>query len=158
MNLSPYFAINRRTFCLPYCNMNIRWVHQMWLRILALVLAAGLTAFGLISISAVPLWPVVGVTVATLALCWNSMTSRLDKPLCLNCGDELNQAVGTQYGIICNSCGCLNEPIGEIPVADSTTKDRPYKTSIAAADSPSQLINSVTAHSTPAQSHANRNA
>lgn len=134
--------------------MNIRWIHRMWLRILALVLAAGLTAFGLISISAAPLWPVVGVAVATVALFWNSMTSRLDKPLCLNCGDELNQTVGTQYGIICKSCGCLNEPIGEIRVADSSKDKASTNTTLAAAPSPSELTLS-TSTNTPAQSQAN---
>ena len=55
----------------------------------------------------------VGVAVATVAFFWNGLTSRLDKPVCLHCGHEINRDLGTQYGVICTQCGSLNEPIGE---------------------------------------------
>jgi hypothetical protein len=85
----------------------------MWLRTLALVVGVSLTVFTLVSFAAAPVWPVVGVAVATVAIIWNGMSSRLDSPTCLTCGHDLRQEPGSQYGIICPGCGGLNEPVGE---------------------------------------------
>ncbi|MFZ4430464.1 MAG: hypothetical protein ACOYPS_08925 [Phycisphaerales bacterium] len=100
--------------------MKIRWLHQMWLRTLALLLAVGLTVFTLVSLAAAPVWPIVGVAVATVAILFNGISSRLDSPTCLHCGTDIKQEPGSQYGIICPRCGGLNEPMGERPDADRT--------------------------------------
>jgi hypothetical protein len=86
------------------------WLHKTWLKTLALAVAVAITVFGLVSLAAAPVWPVVGVAVAALALVWNGMTSRLSQPTCLHCGENLNDQPAGLYGIICPGCGGLNEP------------------------------------------------
>ena len=90
----------------------MKWLHKTWLRSLALLLAVAITVFTLVSLAAAPLWPVMGFAVATAALVWNGMASRLDAPTCLHCGSGIGTEPGSQYGIICPKCGGLNEPIG----------------------------------------------
>ncbi len=91
----------------------MKWLHQVWLRVLALFLAAGLVVIGLVAVTAAPMWPLLGVAVATVAVVWSNMTSRLDRPTCLHCGLDIKNEPGSQYGIMCPGCGGFNEPVGE---------------------------------------------
>ena len=95
------------------------WLHKTWLRVLALMVAACLTVFALISLAAAPAWPVIGVTVAAMALVWkSSIAPRIVKPSCLHCGASLKGQPTGEYGAICRDCGGLNHPM---TTQDSTT-------------------------------------
>jgi len=89
----------------------VTWLHKTWLRVLALLLGAALTVFALVSLAAAPAWPVIGVTVAAMALVWkSSIAPRIVAPACLSCGASLKGLPGGAYGMICRECGGLNEP------------------------------------------------
>lgn len=78
------------------------------LKFFAALLATTLAVIGAVSWAALPLWPVVGVAVATIALVFNGMTSRLNEPVCWTCGEDLSRMQSGEYGSICPGCGALN--------------------------------------------------
>ncbi|MCB9845574.1 MAG: hypothetical protein H6811_06280 [Phycisphaeraceae bacterium] len=80
------------------------------MRALACVLAGGLAAFSLIAWAALPALPVVGFTIATMAMVVNKVTSRLDRSLCRDCGATLDPETLSAYGIACPECGFINPP------------------------------------------------
>jgi hypothetical protein len=92
--------------------VTLRWIHKVWLRVIALLFAASLLVLGVVSVTAAPVWPIVGVAVATVAVMWTNITSRLDRPTCLHCGHDIENQPGSQYGIVCDKCGGLSEPVG----------------------------------------------
>lgn len=90
------------------------WLHKTWLRLLALAVAACLTIFALVSLAAAPAWPVIGVTVAAMALVWkSSIGPRIVRPACLHCGASIKGQPTGEYGAMCRECGGLNHPIGD---------------------------------------------
>ncbi len=89
-----------------------QWLNKIRLRAMAVLVGVALAAIATIALTTIPAWPVVGVAFAAVAVCVNSMASRLniERPLCLNCGSDISdQAPGT-YGVICKSCGSINQP------------------------------------------------
>lgn len=90
------------------------WLHKTWLRLLALMVAACLTVFALVSLAAAPAWPVIGVTMAAMALVWkSSIGPRIVTPACLHCGASLKGQPTGEYGAICRDCGGLNHPFAD---------------------------------------------
>jgi hypothetical protein len=85
------------------------WVHKIRLRMLALLVGVILTAIGVISFAAAPVWPVLGVAFATVALAFNSMTTRLAGPVCWGCGKDIAKQPSGEYGVICPHCGTLTD-------------------------------------------------
>jgi predicted RNA-binding Zn-ribbon protein involved in translation (DUF1610 family) len=85
------------------------WVHKLRLRVFALVVAAALTVLGLASVVTVPIWPVVGVAFAAVALVVNRVASRLDGPTCLACGADLSDQALGEHGVMCPSCGSISD-------------------------------------------------
>jgi predicted RNA-binding Zn-ribbon protein involved in translation (DUF1610 family) len=84
-------------------------MHKVRLRVLALVVATTLAAIGAVSLAALPVWPVVGVAVATFALAMNTMTAKLGKAVCWGCGTSIaGQPVG-EYGVVCPQCGAVSQ-------------------------------------------------
>lgn len=90
------------------------WMHKIRLRVLALLVATALAAIGAVSLAALPVWPVVGVAVATFAFAMNSMTSRLSHPVCWGCGGDIAKIPSGEYGVICPTCGAITQA-GEQP-------------------------------------------
>jgi len=88
--------------------MSVLWMHKVRLRVLWTVVGIGLTTLGVISLTAIPAWPIVGVAVATLALVVNGMTSRLRQPICLGCGGDLTNQPRGEHGAICPTCGTVS--------------------------------------------------
>ena len=84
------------------------WLHRVRLRVFALLVGTTLAVIGAVSWAALPLWPVLGVAVATVAFVFNGMTSRLAQPVCWTCGEDLPRQQGGEYGVMCSSCGSLN--------------------------------------------------
>lgn len=81
----------------------------MKLKALGAVLCAVILVFTLTAFS-VPLWPVIGVTVAAVAVTVHKMTHRLAGQACLSCGKDLvDEPVGI-HGVICPDCGAVAHP------------------------------------------------
>jgi len=85
------------------------WMHKIRLRVLALLVATTLAAIGAVSLAALPVWPVVGFAVATVALAINGMTSRLNHPVCWGCGGDIAKIPSGEYGVICPACGSITQ-------------------------------------------------
>lgn len=85
------------------------WMHKIRLRVLALLVCVILGVIGVVSWAAVPVWPVIGVAFATVALVVNTVASRLSHPVCWGCGQDIAQIPSGEYGVICPHCGTLTE-------------------------------------------------
>ncbi len=85
------------------------WMSKIRLRVLAFLLGLVFTAIGIVSLTTIPAWPIVGVAVAAAAVAVNTMTSKLKVPICHGCGKPLGDAPSGQYGVICPSCGFLTQ-------------------------------------------------
>ncbi len=90
------------------------------LRVFAVLVATTLAVIGAVSWAALPLWPVVGVAVATIALVFNGITSRLNEPVCWTCGEDLSRLQAGEYGSICPGCGALNSTLDGGEADDET--------------------------------------
>jgi hypothetical protein len=110
------------------------WMNILRRRALWVVVGAGLTVLGVLSLTAVPAWPVVGVAVAAAAIVLNSLTARLQATTCLGCGGDLAGQPNSPHGRMCPTCGTINEkPVPGFEVAASGGGDR---ASDAPADPP----------------------
>jgi hypothetical protein len=85
------------------------WMHKVRRRVLWIAVGVGLTTLGVLSVTTIPAWPIVGVAVATLALVVNTVASRLSQPTCLGCGQNLTGQPRGEHGAICPSCGSINQ-------------------------------------------------
>lgn len=83
------------------------FLHRTRLRALAVIVGVALTALALISLTAVPAWPVVGVAVAAAAVAIHNLSHRLSHPTCLTCGHNLAGHPTGEHGRICPSCGAI---------------------------------------------------
>lgn len=97
----------------PPKDLGPRWLRRLRRRALALGVAIALMAWGAITFAALPVWPVVGVAVAALAVGVNSITARMREAVCLECGGPLKGRPAGEYGVICPGCGSLNEHVSE---------------------------------------------
>lgn len=74
------------------------------------MLGIALASFATVALSPISWVPVVMGAVAAAAVSLSQTASRLGKPTCLDCGNDLSdQPVGT-HGTICNACGAVNQP------------------------------------------------
>ncbi|MBY0262702.1 MAG: hypothetical protein K2Q20_10185 [Phycisphaerales bacterium] len=88
----------------------LAWIRRTKYRALAMVVAIVLATVATITFAGLPWVPVVGVAVAAACVSMATLTTRLLKPTCLDCGRDLSkQPVGVQ-GIICPDCGAVNTP------------------------------------------------
>lgn len=85
------------------------WMHKIRLRVLALLLGTALATIATASLTALPVWPVVGVAVAAVALGVNKITARLRQPTCWGCGGDISREPKGGYGTICPDCGSITE-------------------------------------------------
>lgn len=83
-------------------------LHKTRLRVMALLVAVGLAAFAVVGWTTAPVWPVVGVAVAVSVAAMNTMTKRLQAPVCLNCGTSIADAPVGIYGRVCPECGSIS--------------------------------------------------
>lgn len=83
-------------------------LHRIRLKVFALLVGMTLAVIGAVSWAALPIWPVIGVAVATVAFVVNSLTSRLNEPVCWTCGEDLSRQAAGEYGLMCPGCGSLN--------------------------------------------------
>lgn len=85
------------------------WMHKIRRRVLWIAVGVGLTTLGVLSVTTIPAWPIVGVAVATFALVINHVAGRLSEPTCLGCGQNLADQPRSERGTICPSCGSINQ-------------------------------------------------
>jgi predicted RNA-binding Zn-ribbon protein involved in translation (DUF1610 family) len=84
-------------------------MHRVRLRVFAFAIGICLAALGLISLTTLPAWPVLGVAVAAVAFTINSVASRLKSPTCFACGQSIIQAPEGEHGAICPHCGAVHQ-------------------------------------------------
>jgi hypothetical protein len=86
------------------------WMHRIRLRALAWMAGIVLAAVAMVSLTAIPAWPVIGMAVAVAALTVNTITSRLGGAICLGCGKDLTGQPSGGHGVACNDCGTISPP------------------------------------------------
>lgn len=100
----------------------LSWLRTLRLKVLAYALIIPLAAWGVIALS--PAWaalPIVGVAVAAVTMTLNKMTLRLGQVTCWTCGADLTGAPESVVGVVCDSCGAINQhrPLtAEVPAED----------------------------------------
>src|SRR5437660_1043665 len=70
-------------------NVSVTWFHLTRLKVLAYVLGLLLAGLGLVSLTTMPVLPVLGVIVAAAAVVINKAAFRLSSPTCLGCGKDI---------------------------------------------------------------------
>jgi len=79
-------------------------------RTLAIVVAGVVASITAVSVAALPVLPVVGVALITVAAAVHSVTAPLKASVCTRCGTTMGDAEAGPYGAVCGSCGALNTP------------------------------------------------
>ncbi|MEM7755762.1 MAG: hypothetical protein AAF297_09025 [Planctomycetota bacterium] len=79
-------------------------------RTLAIVLAGVVASVTAVSVAALPVLPVVGVALITVAAAVHSVTAPLKAAVCSRCGASIAKAQPGPYGAVCASCGGLTPP------------------------------------------------
>jgi len=89
------------------------WMHHIRLKVLAFAVGIALAALGLISLTTLPAWPVVGIAVAAVAFTINTVASRLTtgSTTCYGCGQSIADAPRSEHGCACPGCGAINQPL-----------------------------------------------
>jgi hypothetical protein len=86
------------------------WRSKLKIRAWVFVIGVPLAVLGVISVS--PAWmtlPLVGVAVAAITVTVNKIGHRLTQPTCWTCGHDLRNEEPAEQGIVCPSCGALNQ-------------------------------------------------
>lgn len=91
--------------------MTMPFLKKLRLRVLAILVAGGLAAIGLLSVVSLPALPVLGVAVITVAAVVHRVTARLSLPTCHGCGEDLTDVPGDSIGVVCPGCGAVNQPL-----------------------------------------------
>jgi len=85
-------------------------MQKLRLRVFALIAALTILVFGVVSVFAVPVLPVVGVALTIAVTVVNTMTSRLTDMTCTGCGASIAKLPAGTHGIACTKCGSINHP------------------------------------------------
>lgn len=99
------------------------WMHQVRRRALWIAVGVGLTTLGVLSVTTIPAWPLVGVAVATLAIAINRVASRLSQPTCYGCGESLAGQPHGERGVICPHCGSIGQWVADVEDLTSARRD-----------------------------------
>lgn len=90
--------------------MTLPWMRRLRLKLYAMLAAVALAAFAVVSWTTAPVWPVVFGAVAVVAVCVNTLTSKLRGSVCWSCGGDVSQEPIGAYGRICPGCGAVTQP------------------------------------------------
>ena len=101
----------------------VRWVDRFRLRALGWVVGIALCALATISLTTVPAWPVVGVAIAVAVVALNTVTARLNVPSCLVCGESVAEEPAGEHGVVCPSCGAVNDRPGAVAQLEAPNDD-----------------------------------
>ncbi|MCA9292960.1 MAG: hypothetical protein KDA20_04015 [Phycisphaerales bacterium] len=94
---------------------NTLWQRLTWhgkVKVRAIIWAIGipLAAWGAIILS--PAWltiPVLGVALTALGVSVSKVTRNVDQAVCWTCGKDLSAEDAFEHGLVCPSCGALNQ-------------------------------------------------
>lgn len=86
----------------------IAYLHKLRLRAFGIVVGLGLATLGILSMSILPALPVVVGAFAVAALVVNKVAAQLSNPVCIGCGEKLDNEPLGQYGVICPKCGTIS--------------------------------------------------
>jgi hypothetical protein len=96
----------------------LTWVGRIRRRALWLLVGIAAATLGMMSMTTLPAWPLVGVAVATAAIVLNAITRPLTRTSCLGCGTDLSDVPISTHGRMCRQCGMINErAVGDYPEA-----------------------------------------
>lgn len=98
----------------------LTWIHTTRLKVLACVVGLALAGLGIVSLTAIPAWPIVGAVVAAAAVVINSAAHRLSGPTCLGCGGDLSRLPDGEHGVVCPGCGILSFKPGQLSTRTGT--------------------------------------
>lgn len=101
----------------------VPWLHKIRLKILAFLLGVALTAIGVVSLAGIPVWPVVGVAFAAVAVVVNRLSERVGRTTCANCGNALHDILPGEHGILCPRCGAFSQDVVGEPLASDFNTD-----------------------------------
>ena len=94
----------------PKSGSAMAWRTKLKMRAWVFVVGVPVAIIGVISFS--PAWmtlPLVGVAVAAITVTVNKIGQRLAQPTCWTCGHDLRDEDPAEQGIVCPSCGALNQ-------------------------------------------------
>ena len=86
------------------------WLGKLRLRLFVTIVGVPLALLGAISIG--PGWmtlPLVGMAIAAVTMTENKTTNRLIAELSWTCGTSLRDQPAGEQGVVCPSCGSLNQ-------------------------------------------------
>lgn len=101
------------------------WMRKLRLKVYAVLAAVALAGFAVVSWTTAPVWPVVFGAVAVVAVCVNTMTSKLRIPTCWMCGHDVSQEPMGAYGRICPNCGTVSEPSVRLALSERESEREP---------------------------------
>lgn len=84
------------------------WLGKIRLRVFAYLVGLGLAVIGVLSFTALPALPIVGVAIAAAAVLVNHAATRLSSSTCLGCGESIARLPSGEHGTICPTCGTLS--------------------------------------------------
>ena len=88
----------------------MNWFQIVRFRVLALAIVVLIAGITIASLSAFPVWPVVGATIAAFAVAVNTFGHRLNTDICFHCGNDLKGLPSGEHGVVCTKCGKLSFP------------------------------------------------
>lgn len=86
----------------------MRLMQRIRVRVLWVLAGVLATAVGVIVWTTLPVWPVVGVAVATLVVAVNKLTTKISPETCYGCGLSLKDQPPGEHGRLCPTCGTIN--------------------------------------------------
>ncbi len=86
------------------------WISGLRIRAFFWVLGIALCTAAAIVFTSISWIPVIGVAVAAAAVSLNKVASRLSKPTCMGCGNDLSDQKLGNWGTVCHKCGSIHQP------------------------------------------------
>ena len=88
------------------------WFRKLRRTAVAATIAIAALAVATVSLTSLPTWPIVGVACLAVATAVNTIASRLSPTTmtCFECGSQLDAQKAGTYGVVCGSCGTINQP------------------------------------------------
>ena len=91
------------------------WQRLTWhgkVKVRAMVWAIGIPLAAWCAIVLSPAWltlPVIGVALTALGVSVSKVTRNVDQAVCWTCGGDLSAEDAFEHGMVCPSCGALNQ-------------------------------------------------
>lgn len=83
------------------------WMQRLRLKVLAMIGGLILAVVALATVTTVPVWGLIGVAVAAVAVTVNTLTARMSQQTCWGCGQSLLGEPTGEHGQVCPHCGTM---------------------------------------------------